>query len=186
MVVERGVSAAKPLEKREGGSLLLGRIAQRDVGGVVAVKLDRLFRNTIDCLENVMSWSVEGVALHLIDFGGQSIDTGTAMGKMFLTVAAGFAELERNLISERTRNTLERLRQQNRKTGGDSPFGFMVGSDKQTLVPRPREQFVITQIRKMRDDGLSIRKIAETLNQKGVAARGKKWHPTTVARLLNR
>ena len=35
-------------------------------------------------------------------------------------------------------------------------------------------------------EGLSIRAIAHQLNRDGIAARGRKWHPTTVARLLRR
>lgn len=34
------------------------------------------------------------VAFHLVDLGGKTLNTASAMGRMFLTVAAGFAELE--------------------------------------------------------------------------------------------
>ena len=41
-------------------------------------------------------------------------------------------------------------------------------------------------VRKLRAEGISVRAIAEQLNAEGVAARGDKWHPTTIARLLKR
>ncbi len=41
-----------------------------------------------------------------------------------------------------------------------------------------------TSILRLREQGLSIRAIADTLNEKGLPARGKRWHPTTVARIL--
>ena len=42
-----------------------------------------------------------GFASRPIDVGGQTINTATAMGRMFLTMMAGFAELERGLARER-------------------------------------------------------------------------------------
>ena len=39
--------------------------------------------------------------------GGQAINSKSAMGKMFLTMMAGFAELERNVIAERTSVALQ-------------------------------------------------------------------------------
>ncbi len=38
-------------------------------------------------------WDKTGVALHLLDMGGQTVDTGSAMGRFFMTVMAGAAEL---------------------------------------------------------------------------------------------
>ena len=36
--------------------------------------------------------------MHLLDMGGMALNTGTAMGRMWLTMLAGFAEFERNLM----------------------------------------------------------------------------------------
>src|SRR6266576_5058844 len=66
------------------------------------MKLDRLFRDAEDALRQTKAWDRTGISLHLVDIGGQSMNTGSAMGRMFLTLMAGFAELERNLIAERT------------------------------------------------------------------------------------
>jgi site-specific DNA recombinase len=125
IVVEGGVSASKPLDERCGGRQVLEAIRQ-GVGHVVALKLDRLFRNTIDCLTVVKRWEQAGVTLHLIDHGGASIDTSSALGIMFLTMAAGFAEMERTLAAERTAFGLARKREKGEKTGGDVPYGWRV------------------------------------------------------------
>jgi DNA invertase Pin-like site-specific DNA recombinase len=42
-----------------------------------------------------------------IKVGAQSINTSSAIGRIFLTMIAGFAKLERNLISERTTTALQ-------------------------------------------------------------------------------
>ena len=59
----------------------------------VQTKLDRLFRNCQDCLQVTALWDRLGISLHLIDLGGQAIDTSSAMGRFFLTVMGGAAEI---------------------------------------------------------------------------------------------
>ena len=68
----------------------------------MACKLDRLFRDAADCLNVTKHWDKRNIALHLIDVGGQTIDTSSSMGRFFLTMMAGVAEMERNLIRDRT------------------------------------------------------------------------------------
>ncbi len=98
VIRDAAISGTVPLADRAGGAALL----DHDVDHVIALKLDRLFRDAADALSQTRSWDKAGIALHLIDVGGATINTSTAMGRMFLTMMAGFAELERNLISERT------------------------------------------------------------------------------------
>ena len=45
----------------------------------------------------------KGIALHVIDLGGNAIDTTSAAGRFMLVVLAGAAEMERNLTRERTK-----------------------------------------------------------------------------------
>ena len=47
---EEGVSAKTPLRKRPEGSKLVAQMARKQATHVIAVKLDRLFRNTADAL----------------------------------------------------------------------------------------------------------------------------------------
>ena len=101
VVVDAGVSGGKPLHKREGGRVVLNAIKTKQADAVVAYKLDRLFRDCADCLTVTKEWDNKDVALHLVDMGGQTLDTSSPMGRFFLTVMAGAAELERGLIGER-------------------------------------------------------------------------------------
>ena len=50
VVVDAGVSAGKPLADRAGGAVVLDLVKRRKVQAVIAVKLDRVFRNAGDCL----------------------------------------------------------------------------------------------------------------------------------------
>lgn len=186
VVVDAGVSAGKPLAERAGGAVVLEAVKRRKVRAVVAVKLDRVFRNAGDCLTTTEEWDRVGVALHLVDMGGQAIDTSSAMGRFFLTVMAGAAEMERNLIRERTTSALAHKRAEGRRTSKDAPFGWRVGVDGDTLEQDAAEQRAIELIRDLRAGGMSIRAIVQHLDDNGVAARGTRWHKTTLERVLAR
>ena len=186
VVVDAGVSGGKALSAREGGRRVLDLVTSGEVGSVVAYKLDRLFRDACDCLAVTAEWDRLDVALHLVDLGGQSIDTSTAMGRFMLTVLAGAAEMERNQIRERTAAALAHKRSKGEKTGGRCPFGYRLAADGVHLENDDDEQRVLSLVRALRADGLSLRAIAERLNTDNVPARGKRWHTTTVARLVAR
>lgn len=186
IVTDAGVSAGKPLATREGGARVLDMVRRREVGGVVAMKLDRLFRNAIDCLENVETWGQAGVALHVIDMGGASVDTSCAMGWMFMSMAASFAQMERMLISERTRMGLQQNKAQGKRVG-QIPFGFRLAADGEALEQDPDEQFMLQRILRLRAEGVSVPRIVALLNaDESASPRGEKWHNTTVYRLLER
>ena len=55
--------------------------------------------------------------------GGAAVDTRSAMGRMMLTMLAGFAQFERDLISERTTAALQHKKKTN-KPYGHTPLGF--------------------------------------------------------------
>jgi DNA invertase Pin-like site-specific DNA recombinase len=81
---------------------------------VVIYKLDRISRSTkhlIELSERFESAGVQFVSLQ------DNIDTSTPMGRFFFRVMASIAELERDIISERTKSGLESARARGRKGG---------------------------------------------------------------------
>ena len=185
VVVDAGVSAGKPLADRAGGAVIVDAVKRRRVRAVVAVKLDRVFRNAGDCLTVTEGWDRMGVALHLVDMGGQAIDTSSAMGRFFLTVMAGAAEMERNLIRERTSSAMAHKRSKGELVGA-VPYGFRLADDGVTLEADADEQHTLSLVAQLRADGMSVRAIVDALEARGVRARGARWHQTTVTRLLAR
>jgi DNA invertase Pin-like site-specific DNA recombinase len=179
---EEGVSGGKPLATRPGGAELIDLVARKRVAHVVALKLDRLFRDTIDCLTMARTWDKAGVALHLVDMGGQSLNTASAMGRVFLTMTAAFAELERNLISERTGAALAHKKTK-KVVYARVPFGYDRQGD--TLIPNTQEQRVVEKIKTWRAAGWTLGKIAAELTRRHVPTkRGGAWYPGTVKYLL--
>jgi DNA invertase Pin-like site-specific DNA recombinase len=73
----------------------------RDSDTVIVWKLDRLGRSTRDLLETMEIIREAGVHFHLLS--EPWADTTTHAGKLIMTVFAGIAEFERDLIRERTK-----------------------------------------------------------------------------------
>ena len=63
---EEGVSGGKELAVRPLGRALVESAEAGKVRHVVALKLDRLFRDAADCLNQTKSWDKAGVALHVV------------------------------------------------------------------------------------------------------------------------
>ena len=191
LVIDAGVSAGKPLHKRQGGQRVLDAVASGEAQAVVAYKLDRLFRDCADCLAVVRGWNAKGIALHLVDMGGQTIDTSTAMGRFFLTVMAGAAELERNLIGERTKAALAHLRAQGVRIGPPA-LGMVATQEtdehgRRLLAPSESEQATVERIISLKAQGRTLREIAGQLTAEGrKTKRGGDWHASTVRLVAKR
>ena len=184
VIVDAGVSAGKPLQERNGGRELFDLAKAEHIQAVIAYKLDRLFRDAADCLTVTKRWDELDIDLHLVDLGGQAVDTSSAMGRFFLTIMAGVAEMERNMIRERTKAALTHLKAQGKRTGS-VPYGSKLAPDGKTLLEEPSEQEVIQAARRLRRRGSSLRKISEKLTKRGCRSRnGSVFHPEQINRML--
>jgi putative DNA-invertase from lambdoid prophage Rac len=161
--VERGVSGSKPLGDRPQGSALLAVLQPGDV--VITAKLDRMFRSALDALEVLGRLKQAGVSLHMIDLGGDT--TGNGVSKMLFTILSAVAEAERDRTRERITEVKRDQRQRGRYLGGKPPFGWRVGEAGE-LVPVPEQQAAIRRMRKLKNQGLALRVIADTMAASGV------------------
>jgi len=186
VLIDAGVSGGKPLALRPEGSKLVELVRSGEVRSVIITKLDRGFRSASDCLNNVEAWEKQKVALHILNLGGTTIDTSTPTGKFFITVMAGAAELERNMIRERC-NEGRKIRRAQGYRIGEVPFGFSLASDGKTLVKCGEEQEAITLALDLRGQGYSASGIAEELNRRKIPTKkGSAWTHKQVIRLLKR
>ena len=183
VVREEGISGTIPLADRPEGSRVAEMVSSGKVRHVIALKLDRLFRSAVDALATTAEWDKSGIALHLVDMGGSSLNTGSAMGRMMLTMMAGFAQFERDLTAERTTAALAH-KKANGAAYSPTPFGKTREGD--ALLDNEEEQGIITRIRAWREEGFSLRGIASRLNDEGVSTKqGRTWHASTVRYILN-
>lgn len=109
-----GIKSDRPIlnnllkELKEGDSL-------------VVTKLDRLARNTVEGIQIIEGLFAKGVAVHVLNIG---LLENTTMGKFFLTTLLAVAEMERNIIIERTQAGKEIAKQDpNFKEGRPKKYG---------------------------------------------------------------
>lgn len=105
---------------RPGFQSLQHAIAKGGVTEVVIYKLERVFRSTLDCLNTVNGWDRQDIALRIVDYGGQPIDTKSATGMCMLTMMAAFAQMERANSRERQAAGIQAVRDAN---GGKCTWG---------------------------------------------------------------
>lgn len=184
IIREEGISAKKRLEDRPGGKVLFEKINSGEAKHVVALKLDRVFRNAIDALTVTQTLEEKGISLHLVDLGGISLNSGSAMGKMMLTFMAGMAEMESNLISERTKAGLS-YKKDHKEVYSNLPYGYT--NENNRLKENGQEIEAIKLIYAMKkNEGLSLRKIAAKLTDKGYKTKkGGRWHANTIKKILD-
>ena len=182
IIHERGVSAGIPLYERPGGRLFLERIETGRYAHVISTKVDRMFRNVADAIATIDELSSLGIDIHLLDFEGQAIDTGSATGRALLQVVAAFAEMERGLISERTRDGMAYLRE-NLMRFTRSLYGWNV-TEENRLVPSWNEQNQIDyMVWQMGTNDISATAVARSLNVRGI--RGKEGGAWQASSILN-
>ncbi|GGH16116.1 hypothetical protein GCM10007036_16540 [Alsobacter metallidurans] len=158
VVVEEGVSGSVPVNERPAGGGLFRRLKKGDV--LIAAKLDRMFRSALDALQVVEQLRARGVKLHLIDLGGDI--AGNGLSRLFLTIAAAFAEAERDRIRERVTTSKMDQRARGRYLGGKTPYGFRV-TPEGALEPVPEEQAVIAEVLRLRTSGTPLRAISASI-----------------------
>src|ERR1700722_7206221 len=163
MVIEEGISGSIPVAERPAAGPLFAKLTKGDA--VIAPKLDRLFRSALDALKVVEDLRKRGVALHLLDLGGDI--SGNGLSKLFLTIAAAFAEAERDRIRERIGQVKADQRARGRYLGGKMPFGFRRGESGE-LVPHEGEQEAVREMVALRSQGKPLRAIAEAVRTKGL------------------
>ena len=86
-------------EDREQFNLLLETAQEGDT--IVVTKLDRFARSTKDALNTIEYLNSKKVSLIVLNMGGDKIDTGTAIGKLMITVLSGIGEFEADMIKKR-------------------------------------------------------------------------------------
>lgn len=181
IIKDEAVSGFKALEKRPGGRQLLDTIANNQAQNIIAVKLDRLFRNTADAIAKSNDFQSKGIDLHLLDL---DIDTSTATGKIFFTIIAGLAQFERDITGERTKAVLDMKRKEG-KVWNHTPYGFNRNGDY--LRTNDKETKAIKEIVKLHNNGFTLREIANELELQGIQPKkSNSWHAKVIADILKR
>lgn len=111
-VIDDGVSGTVKAYKRNLGHIL---VAMRKDDILITSELSRLGRSTIDVLDTCKKITDAGVKCYFVK-QGLTLDQ-SPMGKLMISIFAAFAELERDLISMRTKEGLKRVKASGVKLG---------------------------------------------------------------------
>ena len=107
------VSGAMQASQRPQFQKLLGQI--RDGETLVVTKLDRLGRNAIDVQQTVEQLRKRSIKVQVVQLG--SLDLTSPVGKLALSMLSAVAEMERDLIVERTQAGLARAKAEGKILG---------------------------------------------------------------------
>ena len=176
IIMDEGISG-KTLD-REGLQRAIKILKDKKAEGMVIAKLDRLTRNVAD-LGTLVSTVFDKAELYSVS---EQINTKNAAGRLVLNVLVSVAQWERETICERTKDALQAKKARGEKTGGNIPFGFDEVNGK--LIRNEEEQSIINEIKNLKNKGLSLRKIAGILNEKGIVTKnGKAWTAAQIQRI---
>src|SRR5262249_49409683 len=159
-----GGESAKSLN-RPGMQRLLALVESRAVDAVIVAKLDRLTRSVKDLCSLLELFEKRGVALISV---AESLDTGSAAGRLVITIMGAVSQWEREAIGERTRDAM-RHKRSNGERVGNIAYGFRLAEDRKQLEPDPHEQAVLAAIRELRSNRCTLGGIAAELNARAGA-----------------
>ena len=179
---DQGISGALELDRRPGLLAALGALGEHRAGLLVVHKRDRLARDPM----------IAGMITRIVERGGAKVHSaegasnGDAPEDVLLRgIIDVFASYERLVIKARTKAALSVKRARGERVG-QVPYGFRLAGEGCRVEPHPDEQKIIDRIRALRARRMSFERIAAALNREAVPARGSRWHPTTVVRVLHR
>lgn len=164
---DEGISGSKDVAQRPGLGYALDLIESGHASILLVAKTDRLARGLRTLLDVIDRVERAGGAVVSVD---GTIDTSTAAGRFQTQVMGGVAELERALISDRTKAALAIKKAQ----------GVRLGRPSQISAE------VVERILDARERGDSLRTIAADLTADAVptARGGTRWSPATIQTVL--
>ena len=122
---------------------LLAQVDSGSIDCVVVYKVDRLSRSLLD-----FARLMERFERHRVSFVSvtQDLNTTTSLGRLTLNILLSFAQFEREIISERTRDKLSAARRKGKWIGGWPVLGYDIDSKGGRLVLNAREAGQVREI----------------------------------------
>lgn len=150
---------------------------------------------------HLLVWKIDRISRNLLDFAtmyselkdlgvvfvskNEQFDTSTAMGEAMLKIILVFAELERNMTSERVTATMISRANNGLWNGGRIPFGYDYEAETHEFTPNESESQLVILIHDMYEKERSLVRVARQLNEKGYRSRaGNLWSPVSLLIIL--
>ena len=171
---------------------LMADIEAGKVDCIVVYKVDRLSRSLIDFSKIMEVFERRKVAFVSVT---QQFNTGTSMGRLMLNVLLSFAQFEREMISERTRDKIAATRRKGKWTGGCPMLGYDVVEKGGRLRVNEDEAARVREIFELYLDRQSLLTTSAVLEERGWTTKhwvskkgremgGKPWGKNSLFRML--
>src|SRR5258706_16367997 len=151
-VIVDGGESAKSLN-RPGLQKLMGLVNCGGVQAVIVAKLDRLTRSVKDLCGLLELFEKRKVALISV---AEALDTGSAAGRLVITIMGAVSQWEREAIGERTRDALQHKRGNGERVGNIA-FRSRPATDGEHGEPDSAELAAFAGIRPPRPQGQTPR-----------------------------
>ena len=161
---------------------MMSRVRAGEFTHILVWKIDRISRNLLD---------FTGMYAELKDIGvtfiskNEQFDTSTAIGEAMLKIILVFAELERNMTSERVTATMLSRASDGKWNGGRVAFGYNYNKETHEFTINESESEVVKLMYDLYDEQQSLLAVSKILNERGYRSRkGSAWSPVTVGNLM--
>lgn len=161
---------------------MMRRIRAREFTHLLCWKIDRISRNLLDFA--AMYQELKDLNVIFVSKNEQ-FDTSTAIGEAMLKIILVFAELERNMTSERVTATMLSRAQNGLWNGGRVPYGYNYDKKSKFFSINQEEATAVKKMFDLYEKHRSLVMVARTLNDEGYTSRaGNDWSPVTVFTIL--
>jgi site-specific DNA recombinase len=150
---------------------LIDDIKARKIDCVVVYKVDRLSRSLLDFSQLLEFFDKNSVTFVSVT---QAFNTNTSMGRLTLNILLSFAQFEREIISERTRDKMGAARKKGKWVGGCVPLGYDLDKENHKLVVNTEEAKIVREIFKLYLEKRSLLEVVKVLNGKGFRTKIRK------------
>jgi DNA invertase Pin-like site-specific DNA recombinase len=161
---------------------MMERIRTGEFTHLVVWKIDRISRNLLDFASMYDELKKLGVTFVSKN---EQFDTSNAIGEAMLKIILVFAELERQMTSERVTAVMLSRANNGQWNGGRVPYGYKWDKESGTFSIVDHEAKVIRRMAELYEQYQSLLYVAKYLNNAGISTKsGKQWTPTTVRTML--
>lgn len=162
---------------------MMSRIRQGAFSHLLVWKIDRISRNLLDFATMYKELKDLGV---VFVSKNEQFDTSTAMGEAMLKIILVFAELERNMTSERVTATMISRASNGQWNGGRVPYGYNYDYETKDFSINPIEAEIVHLIHDKYEEMRSLVRESRYLNEKGLRTRvGNLWNPVSLHIILH-
>jgi site-specific DNA recombinase len=154
-----GGNMERPALKR-----LMAEVEAGNIDAIVVYKVDRLSRSLLDFSRIMETLDSRGCSFVSVT---QQFNTTHSMGRLTLNILLSFAQFEREIISERTRDKMSAARKKGKWVGGGLILGYDLDQEARRLVVNPVEADQVRAIFNLYLEIKSVLGTAAELNRRG-------------------